>query len=127
MYSLSTPGGGEKLSLFSLYGQPFSRYGSILITSMFGHEICNLKNGPKDAYVLFFCPQGLEIELTVALRASVFEIRTIFNISMFGYSIWNLKKGPKVSYLVSFCPMGLKMSLFLLYGQWLSRYGSISI
>ncbi len=46
MYSLSTPG-GSKLSLFLLYGQPFSRYGLMFKISIFGHVIWNFKKAPK--------------------------------------------------------------------------------
>ncbi len=52
------------LSFFSLYGQPFSRYEPILkISIIFGHEIWNLKKGPKVAYVHSFYPRGSKISL----------------------------------------------------------------
>ncbi len=48
MDALSTPGGAE-LSLFSLYGQRFPRYGPIFKITIFGHETWNLKKGPEVA------------------------------------------------------------------------------
>ncbi len=78
-YVLSFYPRGSKLSLFSLYGQPLARYESIVITSIFGHEICNFKAGPNVAYVLPLYPPaggggGGQIKLIFALRAAVFEI-----------------------------------------------------
>ncbi len=117
---------GSKLSLFSLYGHPFSRYGPIFKISIFGHEICNLKKGPKVAYVLSFYPRGSKSNL-FSLYGQLFSRRgLIFKIPMFGHAICDLKKAPIVAYVLFFHPRGSKMSLFLLYGQWLSRYGSFS-
>ncbi len=47
-----------KLSLFQLYGQPFSRYGLILKIAIFGHETWNLKKVPEVAYGPFSTPRG---------------------------------------------------------------------
>ena len=57
-YVLSFYPRGSKISLFSLYRQPFSRYETIFKISIFWHLILNLKKGPKVAYVLSFYPKG---------------------------------------------------------------------
>ncbi len=64
-----------KLSLVSLYTQPFLRYGSIAI---FGHEICPLAKVPEVAHIPSLYPRGVEIELIFALRAAVSKIRANF-------------------------------------------------
>ncbi len=46
-YGSSTYPRGSKLSLFSLYGQRFPRYGPILKSTIFGHETWNLEKGPE--------------------------------------------------------------------------------
>ena len=86
MYSLSIPR-GSKLSLFSLYGQPFSRYGPIFKISIFGHEIWNLKTGPKVAYVLSFYPRGSKLSLFLLYGQPFSRYGLIFNISIFGHEI----------------------------------------
>ena len=71
-----------------------------------------------------FLPQGFEIKLIFALRASIFEIRA--NFQNFRIWAWNLEyKGPKVAYVLSFHPKKSRLSLFLLYGQSFLRYGPI--
>ncbi len=109
-----------------VYGQPFSRYGSFFKISIFGHEIRNLKKGPKVAYVLSFYPRGSKLSLLLLYVQPFSRYGLIFKISTlnFGHEIWDLKKGPKVAYVLSFYPRGSKMSLFLLYGQWI--YGRFS-
>ncbi len=47
---------GSKLSLFSLYGQPFSRYASTFKIAIFGHETWNLQKVPEVAYGTCFYP-----------------------------------------------------------------------
>ena len=62
------------MSLFSLYGQQFLRYGPVFKIAIFGHETWSLAKVPEVAFLLFFVPQGVEIELIFALRAAVSEI-----------------------------------------------------
>ena len=64
----------SKLSLFSLYGQLFPRYGLMLKIAIFGHEAWNLKKSARSCIWTLFLPQKVEIELIFALRAAVSEI-----------------------------------------------------
>ncbi len=102
---------GSKLSLFLLYGQRFSRYGTIFKISIFGHEICNFKTVPKIAIVLFL-PQGAEIKLIFALWVAVFEIEQFKAL----ISLINLFSADKIKrlHIVSFTPKELKLFLFSL-------------
>ncbi len=55
VYTLLLPptgwgGGGSKLSLFSLYGQRFPRYVTILKIAIFGHETWPLATVPEVAH-----------------------------------------------------------------------------
>ena len=74
---------GSKLSLFSLYGQRFLRYGPICKIATFGHETWPLVKVPEVAHTLSFYPMG-QIELIFALRAAVSEIWADFQ----NYHIW---------------------------------------
>ncbi len=73
---------GLKLSSFSLYGQRCSKCGLIFKIAIFGHKICNLKKKAPEvkevAYGPYFYPWGVEIELIIAIRAAVSEIRADF-------------------------------------------------
>ena len=69
---------GSKLSLFSFYGQPFSRYEPLFEISIFGHEIWNLKKGPKVTHVLSFYPRGSKLSLFELFFAAVSKIRAGF-------------------------------------------------
>ncbi len=42
---------GSKLSLFSLYGQRFPKYGPILKIAIFGHETWSLTKDPEVAHI----------------------------------------------------------------------------
>ncbi len=82
----------SNLSLFSLYGQPFSRYEPILkISIIFGHEIWNLKKGPKVAYVLSFYTRGSKLSLILLYGQPFSRYGPIFKIAIFGHETWNLK------------------------------------
>ncbi len=65
---------GSKLSLFSLYRPPFLRYWSIFITSIFGHEIRNLKKKSQSCICTLVLPPEDENELIFALRAMAIKI-----------------------------------------------------
>ncbi len=77
IYPLFFPHMGSKLTLFSLYGQRFLRYGPIFKIPIFGHHTWPLRTDPKVA-ILSFCPKLVEIELILSLQAAVSEIRDIF-------------------------------------------------
>ncbi len=83
---------GSKLSLFSLYGQRFPRYGSIFKIAIFGHKTWPLAKVPEIAHTL--STHGVEIELIFALQAAVSEIRTDFHfkIAMFRHDTFPLAK-----------------------------------
>ena len=54
---------GSKLSLFSLYGQWFLRYGLIFKIAIFGHETWPLAKVPDAAHTLSFYPNGSKMSL----------------------------------------------------------------
>ena len=54
---LFSPPMGSKLSLFSLYGQRFSRYGLIFKIAIFGHETWPLATVPEVAHIFPKLPQ----------------------------------------------------------------------
>ncbi len=82
IHSVSVPGGSklrhfsifEKLSLFSLYGQQFLRYGPIFKAAAFGHETWPMVKVKEVANILSLYPREIEVELIFALRAAVSEI-----------------------------------------------------
>ncbi len=115
-YSLSTPE-GSKLSLFSLYGQHFLRYGMIIKIAIFGHETQALSKVPG---YMRFLPQRVEIELIFALWAVVSELLADFqNCHIWA---WILVSGPSArSYKHTlFLPQGIKIELIFAL-----RYGPI--
>ncbi len=70
-----------------------------------------------------FLPQGVEIKLIFALRATVSEIGAdLQNFHIWAYNLEFEERSLSCICSLSFYPRGLKMSLFLLYGQWLSRF-----
>ncbi len=90
IYSLSTPG-GSKLSLFSLYGQWFPRYGpDFQNCHIWAWNLATGQSARGCTYTLFL-PHGVEIQLSFALRAAVSEIQTDFqNCHIWA---WNLAIG----------------------------------
>ncbi len=81
IYTLSTPG-GMTLSLFSLCGQQFMRYGPLFKTAIFGHEAWLLTKLPEVAHILPKLPPESQISPPFALRSLAFQI-----IEVFGFSI----------------------------------------
>ncbi len=75
---------GVKLSLFSLYGQQFPKYGSIFKIAIFGHGTWSLAKVLEVAHIASFYPRGVEIELIFALRAVISAIRVDFQ----NFHIW---------------------------------------
>ncbi len=61
IYSLSTQGGGVKLSLFLFYRQRFPKYGPIFQIAIFGHETWSFVKVPEVAHILPFYPKGLKL------------------------------------------------------------------
>ncbi len=54
---------GSKLTLFSLYGQQFPRYGSIFKIAIFGHESWQVAKVPEFACIPSFYPRGSKFSL----------------------------------------------------------------
>ncbi len=65
---------GSKLSLFSVYGQRFPRYGPIFKIAIFGHETWSLAKVPEFAHILSFYHMGVESEHIFALLTAVSDI-----------------------------------------------------
>ena len=116
---------GSKLSLFSLYGQLFSRYGLSFKIAIFGHDTWPFSKVPEVAHTLFFYPQGVEIGLILTLLAAVSEVWADFQNCYIW--VWNLDtdKRSKIAHILPFNPKGSKLSLFSLHGQRLPRYRPI--
>ncbi len=64
---------GSNLSLYLFYRQRFPRYGPIFKIALFGHETWQVAKVPEVAHITFL-PQGVEIDLMLALQAEVSEI-----------------------------------------------------
>ncbi len=118
---------GSKLSLFSLYGQRFLRYGLIFKIAILAW---NLVIGQSSKYALIL-PLGVEIELIQAqltlYRKHFLRNWPIFKIAIFGHKTWQVAKVSEVAHIhvLSFYPSGLKLRLFLLYGQRFLTYRPI--
>ena len=125
MCTLFLPQGGQIKLIFALREAVFE-IRAIFKISIFGHEIRKLKKGPKSCICTLFLPQMVEIKHIFVLQADVSEIQAVFQNFHDRACDLELKKDPKVAYVLYFYPRGVKMSLALLYGQWLSRYGSFS-
>ncbi len=85
---------------------------------IFGNETWPLAKIPEVAHTLFL-PQGLEIELILALQTAMSEILADFQ----NFHIW--AGIPEVAHILSVYPKWWKLSLFLLYGQRFPRNGPI--
>ncbi len=86
-YILSFYPNGSKLSLFSLYGQRFPRYGPIFKINVFGHKIWNLKKSSRSCiWILFLLPEGWNLPY-IRSTGSGFPVRVslTFNFSPFNY------------------------------------------
>ena len=81
---------------------------------------------PKLEKLHMFLPQGVEIELVVALRQRFPRYGPIFfKISIFGHETCPFAEVLGVAHTLSFHRSGSKWSLFSLYRQWFPRYGTI--
>ncbi len=86
---------GEKLSLFSIHGQRFPRYGPTIKIAIFGHE----KNLAIDQSFRS-CTDNLFLPLG-GLKSSLFSLYgqkfprygQIFKIAIFGHKTWQVAKG----------------------------------
>ncbi len=88
--NLSTPK-GVKLRLFSLYGQPFLRYGQIVKIAIFGHETWPLAKVPEVEHIPCVYPRGSKLSFFFVLRAAVSKIQANFqNCHIWA---WNLVIG----------------------------------
>ncbi len=114
IHSLSTPG-ASKLSLFSLYGQWFPRYGLIFKIITFGHEIWPLAKVSEVAHKLSFYIRGSKLSLFSLYGQWFPRYGLIFKIITFGHEIWPLAKFSEVAHKLSFYLRGPKLSLFSLY------------
>ncbi len=120
-YVLSFYPSGWKLSLFSHYGQPFSRFSKFPYFSMKSE----LEKRSQSCICTLFLPRvgGSNLSLSSLYRQPFSRYGASFKISIFGHEMWNLKKCRKIAYVLYFYPRGWKLSLFSLYGQPFSRYG----
>ncbi len=72
-------------------------------------------------YILFL-PNGVEIELILALRAWLLRYWPIFKISIFGRETWPLAKVPQIAHIRPKLPTSAKFHSILLYGWPFPRY-----
>ncbi len=102
---------GSKLSLFSLYGQRFLRYGPIFKIAIFGHETWPLAKFPEVAHILSFSPRGSKLSLFSLYGQRFLRYGPIFKIAILGHETWPFAKVPEVAHIPSFYPRGSKLSL----------------
>ena len=93
---------GSKLSLHSLYGQPFLRYTLTFKIAIFGHETWPLRKVPEVPHMLSFYPRGSKLSLFSLYRKRFLRYGQIFKIAIFGHEIFTLKKDSKVAFILSF-------------------------
>ncbi len=114
---------GSKLSCFSLYRQPFLRYGPIFKIAMFGNETWQVAKVPEVAHIPSFYPKGSKLFLLYGQRFP--RYRPIFMIAIFGHETLQVAKvleHVESARIISFWPKGKKLSLFSLYGQRLNSF-----
>ncbi len=97
---------GSKLSLFSLFGQQFPRYGPIFKIAIFGHETWPLAKVPEVAHILSFLPMGSKLNLFSLYGQRFPRYGPIFKIGHIW--AWNLAIGQSAR--------SCKYTLFLLQG-----------
>ncbi len=107
---------GLKLSLFSLYGQRFPRYGPIFKIAIFGHETWPLAKVPEVAHILPFYPRGSKFSSFFALRAAVSEIGAYFqNCYIEAWKFAILAKVPEVEHVYTlFLPHGVNIDFIFI-------------
>ncbi len=95
----------QKLSLFSLYEQSFSRYGQF---SYFQIWVWNLEYEERfhRCICTLFLPDEVKNKLIFCSTGSTFRDTSWFKNFYIWHEIWNLKKGSKVAYVHSFYPQG---------------------
>ncbi len=95
IYSHSAPR-GLKLSLFSLDGQRFPRYGLMCNIAIFEHETWPLAKVPEVAHILSFYPGGggskLSLFSVYGQRFLRYMYEPIFKIAIFGFETWQVAK-----------------------------------
>ncbi len=102
---------GSKVSLFSLYGQWFPRYGPIFKIAIFGHETWPLAKVPELADTLPLYPRGSKLSLFLLYGQRFPRYGPVFKIAIFGHETWPLAKVPHVAHIPSFYPGGSKINL----------------
>ncbi len=98
---------GSKLSLFSLYGQPFPSYGAFFkIAMIVGHDV--IEKSSRTYIWAIFLPQRVEIELMFAVRAwfDKIHVRVIFFLKVL-----------EVAYGPIYSLRGSKLNLFPYLGK----------
>ena len=120
IYPLSTPG-GSKLSIFSVYGQQFPRYGPIFKIAILGMKLGNWAKFQKLRIYCLSTPGGQKFSLFSIYMQRFLRYRPIFTIAIFGHETGPLAKVPEVAHILPFYPKGSKPSLCVLYGPQLRR------
>ncbi len=105
---------GSKLSLFSLYGQWFPRYGPIFKIAIFGHETWPLANVPEVAHILISIPGGHQIGSKFSwfslYKQRFLRHRLVFKNAIFEYETWPLAKVSAVAHTL-FLHQGVEIEL----------------
>ena len=110
---------GSKLSLYSLYGQWFLRYGPIVKLAIYAHESWPLAKVPEVAHILSFCPRGSKLSLFLFYGQWFPRYGLIFKLVIFGHETLPSAIVPEVAYTL-FLPKGFKFqsaTKFLILGR----------
>ena len=107
---------GSNLSIFSLNGQAFLRYGPFFKIAIVGHETWPLAKVPEVSYILPFYLKG---STGTYFRSTDSGFRDTCRFSKLQYLSMKLGLWPKFQKLLirSFYLQGSKLSSFSLYGQ----------
>ncbi len=120
-YSLSTPR-GRNWPYICCMGSGVWDLGRFSKLPHFGMKLGNLPKVQKYTYTPLL--QGVEIQLTFALRTAVSEIQADFqNYYIWPWNLGQLTKGPEVAHILSLYPTGTEFRLFSLYRQRFPRHG----
>ncbi len=115
IYSLSAPR-DRNWAYFRSTGSGFWDMGDVQNCLIWAWYLA-LGKSPRSSTYIPSLSQGVEIELSFALRAVVPEIRASFQ----NCHIWPLAKVPDNAHILDFHPRGSKLSLFSMHMPWLSR------
>ena len=103
---------GLRLSLFSLYGQPFPRYRPIFKTALFWAWNVAIERSSRSCTYNLFLPNGSKFSLFSLYGQRFPRYWPVFKIALFGHETWPLTKVPEVAHTFSFYPMGRNWAYF---------------